>query len=135
MTSGRVGRPSDRDVAGRGMEMTIGALAEPLDDGGVGHAAALAHRLQAVPTAALFKRIHKCGHDAGTARAQWVSDGTGAAVDVGLGQIAPVSCVDLARSKCLAEAHCGGVEPAQHSTRNDGELLSVVWLGPVGDRL
>ena len=34
--------------------MTIGALAEPLDDGGVGHAAALAHRLQAVPTAALF---------------------------------------------------------------------------------
>jgi hypothetical protein len=42
---------------------------------------------------------------------------------------------ELARSKCLAEAHCGGVEPAQRSTRNDGELLSVVWLGPVGDRL
>jgi hypothetical protein len=69
--------------------MTIGALAEPLDNGGVGHAAALAHRLQPVPTAALFKRIHKCGHDAGTAGTQWVSDRDRPAVDVGLGQIGP----------------------------------------------
>jgi hypothetical protein len=62
-------------------------LAQSLDDGGVGHAAALAHRLQPVPTAPLFKRIHKCGHDAGTARAQWMSDRDRPAVDVGLGQI------------------------------------------------
>jgi hypothetical protein len=135
MTSGRVGRPSDRDVAGRGMEMTIGALAEPLDDGGVGHAAALAHRLQAVPTAALFKRIHKCGHDAAPLAPSGCPIAIAPPLTLVLARSAPVSCVDLARSKCLAEAHCGGVEPAQHSTRNDGELLSVVWLGPVGDRL
>jgi hypothetical protein len=57
MTSGRVGRPSDRDVAGRGMEMRIGALAEPLDDGGVGRAAALAHGLRPVAAAALLQSV------------------------------------------------------------------------------
>jgi hypothetical protein len=71
------------------MEMTIGALAEPLDDGGVGHAAALAHRLQPVPTAALHQSVHQRRDDAGTARAQWVSDRDRPAVDVGLGQIGP----------------------------------------------
>ena len=62
-------------------------LAESLDDGGVGHPAALAHRLQAVPAAALLESIHKCGHDAGTTRARWMSDRDRPAVDVGLGQI------------------------------------------------
>ena len=57
-------------------------LAESLDDGGVGHAAALTHRLQAVPSAALFERVDECGHDAGTASAEWVTDGDGTAVDV-----------------------------------------------------
>ena len=69
--------------------MRIGALAESLDDRGVGHFAALAHGLQAVATAALVQSVDEFGHDAGTARAQRVSDGNGAAVDVGLGQIGP----------------------------------------------
>jgi hypothetical protein len=64
------------------MEMTIVALAEPLDDGGVGHPAALAHRLQPIPTAALFERIDECGHDAGTASVQRVTDRDGPAVGV-----------------------------------------------------
>ena len=34
-------------------------LAQPLDDGGVVHAGALAHRLQAVPTTPLFERVDK----------------------------------------------------------------------------
>jgi hypothetical protein len=71
------------------MEMTIGALAEPLDNGGVGHAAALAHRLQRVPTAALLQGIDQCGHDASDAGAQRMTDRDGATVDVGLGQIGP----------------------------------------------
>jgi hypothetical protein len=72
------------------MEMRIGALAEPLDDGGVGRAA-LAHRLQAVAAAALFKRIHKCGHDAGTARAQWCPMAMAPPLTLVLARSAPVS--------------------------------------------
>ena len=58
-----------------------------LDDGGVGHAATLAHRLQPVPSAALFKCVDKGCHDASTASAERVADGDGTAVDVGFGQI------------------------------------------------
>src|SRR6516162_4819793 len=60
---------------------------QALDDGGVGHAAALAHRLQAVPAAALFERVDQRGHEAGAAGAERVADRDGAAVDVGLCQI------------------------------------------------
>src|SRR3977135_3878765 len=42
----------------------------PLDDGGVGHAAALAHRLQTIPPAALLQGVDQRGHDAGAAGAQ-----------------------------------------------------------------
>ena len=56
---------------------------ETLDDGGVGHPADLAHRLQPVATPALFERLYQCRHDAGTTSAQRVADGDGAAVDVG----------------------------------------------------
>ena len=61
--------------------------AEPLDDGGVGHAAALTHGLQPVPPAALFQRIDQSGHDASATGAQWVTDRDGTAVDVGLAQV------------------------------------------------
>ena len=43
---------------------------QPLDDGGVGHAAGLTHRLQPVAVAALLQRIDQRGHDACTAGAQ-----------------------------------------------------------------
>jgi len=66
-----------------------GSLTQPLDDGGVGHAAALAHCLQPVPTPTLLKRIDERGHDASTAGAQRMSDGDRTAVDIGLGQIRP----------------------------------------------
>jgi hypothetical protein len=60
---------------------------QTLDDGRVGHPAALTHRLQPVPTTALFERVDQRGHDARTAGTQRVADRDGAAVDVGLGQI------------------------------------------------
>lgn len=63
------------------------ALPQPFDDGGVGHAAAFTHRLQPVASAALFERVQQGGHDAGTAGAQRVPDGDGPTVDVGLAQI------------------------------------------------
>jgi hypothetical protein len=62
-------------------------LAQPLDDGGVRHAAALTHRLQPVGSAALLERVHGLRHDAGTAGTQRVADRDGTAVDVGLSQI------------------------------------------------
>ena len=55
----------------------------------------------------MFKRIHKCGHDAGTARAQWMSDRDRPAVDVGLGQI---------RSGAMGPGQCQVVrDPADRS--------------------
>jgi hypothetical protein len=65
------------------------ALAQTLDDGGVGHPAALAHRLESVTTTALLQRINQCCHDARTAGAQRVADRDRAAIDVRLGQIRP----------------------------------------------
>ena len=67
-------------------------LAQSLDDGRVGHAAALAHRLQPIATAALFECVNECGHDAGTARTERVADRDGATIDVGLGQIRASIC-------------------------------------------
>ena len=61
-------------------------VSEPLDDGGVGHAAALTHRLQTVAGVALLERVDQRGHDARTAGAQRVSDGDRSAVDVRLGK-------------------------------------------------
>ena len=62
-------------------------LTQTLDDRGVGHAAALAHRLQPVPPATLLEGVDQCGHDASAAGAQRVADGDGAAVDIGLTEI------------------------------------------------
>src|SRR5271163_4041981 len=50
------------------------------------HAAALAHRLQRVASAALFKRVDERGHDAGTAGTQRVTNGYGPTVHVGARQ-------------------------------------------------
>jgi hypothetical protein len=61
--------------------------AQSLDDGGVGHPAALAHRLQPVPPATLFQGVDERRHDAGTAGTKWVADRDGTAIDVGLGQV------------------------------------------------
>ena len=60
---------------------------EAFDDGGVGHAAALTHRLQPVAAAALLQRVDHRRHDSCAAGAQRVADRDGTAVDVRLGQI------------------------------------------------
>jgi hypothetical protein len=57
-------------------------LAQTLDNGGVGHPAALTHCLQPVTTAALLERIHEYCHDARTASAQRVADRDRATVHV-----------------------------------------------------
>jgi hypothetical protein len=59
------------------------ALAQPLDDSGVGHAAALAHGLQAVPPAPLLQGVDEGRHNAGTASSQRVAQCDGTTVDVG----------------------------------------------------
>ena len=56
--------------------------AQPLDDGGVGHAAAVAHRLQSIASAALVQRVDQRGHSAGTAGTQRVADHDRAAIDI-----------------------------------------------------
>ena len=58
--------------------------AEALDDGGVGHAAALAHRLQAVAAAGALELVEQRGHQPGAGAAERVAEGDGAAVDVDL---------------------------------------------------
>ena len=60
---------------------------EPLEDRRVGHSAALAQRLQLMPTVALFERVHQCRYDPRAAGSQRVADRDCAAVDVGLGQV------------------------------------------------
>jgi len=60
----------------------LSRLAESLDDGGVSHATPLAHSLQPIPTAALFKGVHECCHDAGTASAERVADRDRPSIDV-----------------------------------------------------
>jgi MFS family permease len=55
---------------------------QPLDDGHVGHAAAFAHRLQAVALAALLQRVHQRGHQLGARAAQRMPQRNRAAIDV-----------------------------------------------------
>src|SRR5690606_23737605 len=57
---------------------------EPLDDGDVGLAAALAHGLQAVAAAGAFELVEQRGHEAGTGGAERVAERDGPAVDVDL---------------------------------------------------
>jgi len=60
---------------------------ETLDDGRVGHAAALAHGLQAVAAAGLLPE--QGGHQPGAARAERMAERGGAAVDVDPGEVRP----------------------------------------------
>ena len=62
-------------------------LAQTLDDGGVGHPAALAHGLQTVAAAALLERVDQRGHDPSAASAERVANPDRTAVDVRLGQV------------------------------------------------
>ena len=57
---------------------------EALDDRGVGHAAALAHGLQAVAAAGALELVEQRGHEPGARAAERVAEGDGAAVDVDL---------------------------------------------------
>src|ERR671910_680079 len=60
---------------------------EPFDDGDVGLASALAHRLQAPAPAGALELIEQRGHEPGAGGAQRVPEGDGAAVDVDLGRV------------------------------------------------
>src|ERR1700729_935549 len=69
--------------------VSVHRASQTLNDRGVGHAAALTHRLQPVPTAALLERVDQRGHNASAAGTQRMPDGDRAAVHVRLGQIGP----------------------------------------------
>src|SRR3954470_17871755 len=69
---------------------TTGRSAEALDDGGVGHAAALAHRLQAVTAAGALELVHQRGHELGAGAAERVTERDGAAVRVHLAHVGVV---------------------------------------------
>jgi hypothetical protein len=56
-----------------------------------GHAAALAHGVQPVPSAALFESVEQRGHDASAAGAQRMSDHDRTALTLVLSRSAPVS--------------------------------------------
>src|SRR4051812_45087293 len=62
-------------------------LGQALDDGGVGLAAALAHRLQPVAAAGALELVQQRRHQPGTGRAERVAERDRAAVDVDLGQV------------------------------------------------
>src|SRR5438270_2267684 len=60
------------------------STAETLDDGGVGHAAAFAHGLEAVAAAGALELVEQRGHELGARAAQRVTEGDGAAIHVDL---------------------------------------------------
>src|SRR5947199_3689851 len=60
---------------------------EPLDDGDVGLAAALAHRLQAVAAAGALELVQQRGHEPGAGRAERVAETDRTAVHVDLVEI------------------------------------------------
>src|SRR4029079_10907169 len=68
--------PPGYDRAGRDLQA--------LDDGGVGHAAAFAHRLEAVPAAGALELVEQRRHQAGARCAERVTERNGAAVRVHL---------------------------------------------------
>src|SRR5690606_36694403 len=82
----RAGVPGRR-VAGAGPRVERAASAEALDDGGVGHATALAHRLQAVAPTGALELVEQGGQQLRARAPERVAEGDGAAVDVGLGRV------------------------------------------------
>src|SRR6266446_2557397 len=55
---------------------------QPLHDRHIGHAAALAHGLQAVALVALLERVDQRGHQLGAGTAERMAERDGAAIDV-----------------------------------------------------
>src|SRR5690554_1275026 len=55
----------------------------PLDDRGVGHATALAHRLEAVPAAGPLQLVEQGGHEACTRGPEGMTECDGTTIDVG----------------------------------------------------
>src|SRR4051794_39609790 len=78
------------DVVARstpGQDVTV---LQALDDRGVGHAAALAHRLQAVTAAGALELVEQRRHEAGAGAAERVAERDGAAVHVDLAHVGVV---------------------------------------------
>src|ERR1700716_3854163 len=65
-------------------------LPEALDDGGVGHAAAFAHGLQAPAAAGALELVEQGGHELGPRAAERMTRGDGSAVDVDLAHVGVV---------------------------------------------
>src|SRR5579859_1042948 len=76
-----VKEPGAAVAAGPGSRQTV---LQPLDDGGVGLAAALAHGLQAVPAARALKLVEQLGQQDRPGSAERVAQRDRAAVRVGL---------------------------------------------------
>lgn len=57
---------------------------QPLDDQSVGHAAAFAHCLEAVPATGPLQLVNQSGEQLGTGRTQRMTERHGAAVDIDL---------------------------------------------------
>jgi hypothetical protein len=104
-----------------------------LDNCGAGHAAALAHRLQPVPTAALFERINECCHDAGTASAEWVADGDGSAVDVCPSKhiiaLHPIHVTGPSGRNADPPRDFDPTPPARQSAARNGTQVLQIWFG------
>src|SRR5262245_64681569 len=69
------------------MSITRAILLEALEDGDVGLAAALAHRLEAVPAAGAVELVEQRGHETRARRAEWMAERDRAAVHVHLGEV------------------------------------------------
>ena len=74
-------------IAGSAAQVKTRHRHDPLDDRGVGQAAALAHRLQAVAAAGALELVEQRRHQLRARRAERVAERDRAAVDVGLGEV------------------------------------------------
>src|ERR1700738_1440387 len=73
---------STMSCSGYGARAPCVGRSEAFDDGGVGHAAALAHRLQPVPAAGPLQLADQGGQQLGAGAAERVAQGDGTTVDV-----------------------------------------------------
>src|SRR5690606_38124530 len=87
--SSAAGKPAcDREL-----QAVLSLRSEALDDGGVGEAAALAHRLEAVAAAGSLELVEQRRQQLGARAAERVAQRDGAAVDVRLAEV--VACLLL----------------------------------------
>src|SRR5689334_20581082 len=77
-----------------------GGSPEPFDDRGVGHATALAHRLQTPPAAGALELVEQCGHELRAGAAERVADRDRAAVDVHLAHVRVVLLLPREHDRC-----------------------------------